>query len=258
MGVVTTDVTGETISDAWLAAVRQLLDHGRHGYHTTVRIKDPTAELDEVRTAVKGLLEGFPDIETVANTIFPAKLAASCEDYTELRERYLAILARIGKWTPNKYGTYFGRLIDLHGDGQVDQLGTIMRRLDAVAAGAKKKKTDYETTVVSGGAAEQYERPLAEHCTINRMDLPGGRPQQVPCMSSCAFQLDEDTVHLPAQYRNLFMIEKAYGNYLGLGRLLEYVASTTGFKTGSLTVVAGHAELDLTSRTIRERLSDVL
>lgn len=44
------------------------------------------------------------------------------------------------------------------------------------------------------------------------------------------------------------MVERAYGNYLGLGRLMAYIASQAGLETGELTVTAGYARLDCRGR----------
>ncbi|MFI7019931.1 hypothetical protein [Streptomyces sp. NPDC050164] len=66
-----------------------------------------------------------------------------------------------------------------------------------------------------------------------------------PCLSHISLQLDRDRrVHAAALYRSHFMFERAYGNYLGLGRLLAYIAQQAELACGSLTVVAGHARLD--------------
>lgn len=40
------------------------------------------------------------------------------------------------------------------------------------------------------------------------------------------------------------MTERAYGNYLGLGRLLGYVSAEGGLRPGTLTVVAGYAQIE--------------
>lgn len=54
-----------------------------------------------------------------------------------------------------------------------------------------------------------------------------------PCLSHCAFQIDTDGhVHLLATYRSQFLVERGYGNYLGLGRLLAHVARHTGCRSG--------------------------
>ena len=47
-----------------------------------------------------------------------------------------------------------------------------------------------------------------------------------------------------AHYRNHFFFERAYGNYLGLGRLQRFIADAAGLEPGPLTCVSGHAELD--------------
>jgi hypothetical protein len=77
-----------------------------------------------------------------------------------------------------------------------------------------------------------------------------------PCLSHCSFQLDRDgAVHATALYRSHFMFERAYGNYLGLGQLLGYIARQAGLRPGTLTVVAGHARLDGPIASIRPLLS---
>ncbi|MBT2466138.1 hypothetical protein J7E92_32415 [Streptomyces sp. ISL-63] len=40
------------------------------------------------------------------------------------------------------------------------------------------------------------------------------------------------------------MVTRAYGNYLGLGRLLAYLAKHAEVSPGALTVVAGHAQIE--------------
>lgn len=65
------------------------------------------------------------------------------------------------------------------------------------------------------------------------------------CLSHCSFQLDRTgKVHALATYRSHFMTERAYGNYLGLGRLLGYVSAQSGLRPGTLCVVAGYAQIE--------------
>ena len=66
-----------------------------------------------------------------------------------------------------------------------------------------------------------------------------------PCLSHCSFQLDANgRVNLLATYRSQYLVQRGYGNYLGLGRLLAYVAAQTELSVGQLTVVAGLAHLE--------------
>ena len=46
------------------------------------------------------------------------------------------------------------------------------------------------------------------------------------------------------QYRNQYLIERGYGNYLGLAQLQCYVARSVGLDPGELMILASHAILD--------------
>ena len=70
----------------------------------------------------------------------------------------------------------------------------------------------------------------------------------------CSFQLDGSHLHMVAHYRSQYMIQRAYGNYLGLGRLLAYVAENAGIEPGELMVVAGYAQIDSNGRRQLSRL----
>jgi hypothetical protein len=52
------------------------------------------------------------------------------------------------------------------------------------------------------------------------------------------------------------MVKRAYGNYVGLGRLLAYVAEEAGLWTGQLTVVAGLAQIEPPTLGLRELVAD--
>jgi hypothetical protein len=52
------------------------------------------------------------------------------------------------------------------------------------------------------------------------------------------------------------MVQRAYGNYVGLGRLLAYVADQSGLQTGYLTVVAGLAQIEPPTLGLRELAED--
>jgi hypothetical protein len=51
-------------------------------------------------------------------------------------------------------------------------------------------------------------------------------------------------VSLTAIYRNHYYIEKLLGNLIGLGQLLQYVATETQLSIGALTVLSTHALID--------------
>jgi hypothetical protein len=236
------DVTG-----AWVAACNKL-DHrenpSRTGLHTVVRIADPTsddpgfrAELDRIRIA-----RGLWSLETVANTLFPATLAARCAGPSDLAERYRRMYSTLKRYPGNHRGTYFGRLVSYPAaSGQeIDQLSTVINRLRTQASG-NKTAAAYEIDIVeTSDESDENSRELLVHAAGKDNSYRG-----FPCLSHISFQLDrEGRVHAAALYRSHYMFERAYGNYLGLGWLLSYIAREAELACGTLTVVAGHARLD--------------
>ncbi|MEU1691227.1 hypothetical protein ABZ590_06540 [Streptomyces hirsutus] len=240
-------VAERDVTQAWVAACNKLDrkdNPGRTGLHTVVRIAEPTsddaafrAELDRLRTA-----HGLWPLETVASTLFPVALAARCGGPSDLAERYRRMYPVLKRYPGNRRGTYFGRLVSYPTASKsgVDQLGTVISRLRAQAAGTKIAAA-YEIDLAAAvDAEEETGADLLVHTAGKDNSYIG-----FPCLSHISLQLDRDRrVHAAALYRSHFMFERAYGNYLGLGRLLAYIAEQAELACGTLTVVAGHARLD--------------
>ena len=266
------------VSNAWLQALAAL-NHNpqRSALHTVVTIDDPTAEDPQVRAEADRLLAQFDmaPINTVANTIFPAGLAALSDSHEDLVHRYNEIYPLLrSRWHQNSQGTYFGRLISFGASGTepgYDQLGAIIRKLAAEHARGNGKTALYEAafggtshTGDTGGfdeaedlaEADRLPPPVAAAATIyspGHDKLPVGG---FPCLSHCSFQLDrEGRVHALAQYRSQYLVERGYGNYLGLGRLLDYVCQQTGLARGCLTVTAGYAQIEVNITKVRALLA---
>lgn len=249
-------VEASNISTAWLAAVRRLDGQPkRKAIHTVTRIVDPVGETPVVRAAVDELLavHDLQGVDTVANTIFPEAIARSCRDHAHLVERYLrmypVLRERFGK---NKRGTYFGRLIHYPAaDKPFDQIGAVINRILIERHGGNPKQARYEATAA-----------FPEDTASAPIYLPGSdnSPMAFPCLSHCSFQTDtEGQVHLLATYRSQYLVQRGYGNYLGLGRLLAHVAGQSGLQAGHLTVVAGLAHLEsliTPTRVVLARFAD--
>jgi hypothetical protein len=253
-------VTGPDVSSAWLAACRAMADGSPVAYHTVVRIEDPLAEDPAVRAAVDGILQaaGLQPVKTVANTIFPQAVAVTSRDHLDLARRYTEMLPSLRRLSgANTWGTYFGRLVSYPGPGgPVNQLDAIITRLSSEAAkagtGTGPLTAAYEAAFAApregDGVASQDGCLAALHVQVR---VPGqdSRVRGFPCLSHCSFQLDRSgTLHAMAHYRSQVMVERAYGNYVGLGRLLGYIAGQAGLRTGELTVTAGYATLDQRKR----------
>ncbi|WP_241825313.1 hypothetical protein [Micromonospora sp. CB01531] len=241
------------VSTAWLAAAASL-DHEpkRKAVHTVVRIADPVAETPAVRAAMDKLLaaQDLQSVDTVANTIFPVAIAESSRDHAELVARYVRMYPFLRKrYSQNSRGTYFGRLVQYPtGKEPFDQIGAVITRVGIERDGGNPKHARYEATLA-----------LPDDMTTNVPVYVPGRDNNAmafPCLSHCSFQLDaEGHVHLLATYRSQYMVQRGYGNYLGLGRLLAHVAGQTDLQVGHLTVVAGLAHLEPPIMPVRSLLA---
>jgi thymidylate synthase len=165
---------------------------------------------------------GLRPIDTVRNTIFPAETAARFAEPSELAEHYRLRYPVIRRF--NRRGTYFGRLVALPNEQHetIDQLSATVAKLRRAG---RRMSSRYELNVYLA----------REDCKV---------AMGFPCLSHCALHLDGDVLHMSAQYRNHYLVERGYGNYLGLGELLEYICRSTNLRVGELLVVAGRAELD--------------
>jgi len=257
-------VSATNTSAAWVAACRALdvkANPRREGFHTVVRIADATAEdpalraeLERVRAAA-----GYQPIETVANTVFPARLAALCPDPAQLAERYQQIYSRLTKMdTGNRRGTYFGRIVAYPGqDGPVDQLEYLVKQLRQQAAGKGPMSAAYEVGLAHPGDGDPEPQEEASFAVPVHLAGKDHSVRGFPCLSHCSFQMDRDrTLHAVALYRSHYMLDRAYGNYLGLGRLLAYLAAAAGLRPGTLTVMAGHAQIEDHITKVRPLLQD--
>lgn len=150
MNFATDIITGPSISDAWMNAVRTVVGlPGRTAYHLVTRIPYPTKEQPKIRTAAELLSSelSYPGIETVANTIFPERLAHSCRDHHELGRRYRAMYPTIRNLLHiNRNGTYFGRLVSYPtaSGSDFDQLADTIRKLQVEQSTRGPKSARYE------------------------------------------------------------------------------------------------------------------
>jgi hypothetical protein len=75
---------------------------------------------------------------------------------------------------------------------------------------------------------------------------PGRRSTRgFPCLSHISVTLVEETLHMSAVYRNHDFMGRAYGNYLGLGRVLHFLSTESGYSVGELLCVSTHAAVEI-------------
>ncbi|WP_052371653.1 hypothetical protein [Amycolatopsis taiwanensis] len=240
-------IQADTVSAAWYKAVTATRAAAGHKtFHLIVSIEDPLAEDARTRHEIDMLLanRGLQTVDTVANTIMPAGLAAVCRTHEELVTKYRNSYDVIRRFRKNSWGTYFGRLVaypigsDKH-PAPVDQLAPVIKTLRQKRVIGAEYETAVATVKDAAGPSESIDPgTLIHHPTRGRHGRGG------PCLSSVAFQREDNRVHAVAHYRSHYLVERAYGNYLGLGQLVHYVAHQAGLEVGHLTVLAGYAQVD--------------
>lgn len=234
-------VAGENLSVAWARTLVAVADAPEHkAVHVVTRITTPIVEDPRIRELVDGMLKSLDcrPVETVANTIFPAAMAAQTPDPEDLATRYQTALPTIKRLDrANRRGTYFDRLSHYPAsDGTfTNQVAEIIRRIGVERdSNGGPKTARYEVGLVPFAVDVPVQEPTRDTSTMD-----------FPCLSFLSFQLDHgETLHVVAHYRSHYLIERAYGNYLAIGRLLAYICDRAGITPGSMTVVAGYAQVD--------------
>ena len=243
----------KTNAVAWLSSVLQVnAAPGHEAFNVVIGIEDPISEIESDEEII-GLVDEFLDsheaqpLQTVANTIFPS---ATYKRYgsPEFYEIYLKKI--YPKVKEHQWGRYFERMINYQTkDRVINPLDELIQRLKAGIGG---KKRLYHNT---------YEMGIYDPALDIRIYDPvrdANRSMNRQCLSFLSFKLDREMrLGLTAVYRNHFYIARLLGNMIGLGRLLQFVASESGANIGSLTIVSTHAEVD-TFKWTREEVTKLI
>ena len=240
----------------WQAACRHLegQEH-REDLNVLLEIHDPLTVTESDRLVINAVDEAYrssgkgSSISTVMNTIFPAGLYRA-HGRPDFYQRFMAVNRRTREGTPS-WGTYAQRMIQPDRDApysdETNQLENLVTRLTRVARGEVNRYTAaYEIGVVEaledGSDADTQcgDLPLYQPCR------DGNRWKGGPCLSHLTFKVDREMrVHLTAMYRSHYYGERALGNLLGLGSLLNFVAQESGLSAGTLSCLSTFAHLDV-------------
>lgn len=252
-------VAAQGLSDAWvqmLAAVNAEA-HGT-ATHALVSVSAPQ---QGAHVGVSGAVEKVlrernkHSVTTVSNTIFPSALyndpgidwssQLSDEDATrldvaasELYEAYLELMPTLRRVYANQSGTYFARMISWPGKTSTgaNQLAT---RIDALRNERRQHRSSSNfSDIALAGEADGAGGGLEEYAVSDN------RTRGFPCLVHIDISVREGALSLLGVYRHWHLITRGYGNLIGLARLQEFLCQQTGFESGELAVVAGHANAE--------------
>lgn len=250
------------LSSAWARALDLLIARG--GAAVNLNVAFPAAADDDpaVRRRLDALLaeRGKGSVETVANTIFPSGLYAAHlgdDAAAHLYRMYEFAMRMHRRREPNDRDTYFNRLVAYPTkDGSFNQLHYVISRLRKQIPLRSANSSAYEIGLSDPAASEL----VAD--TEMRIQVPG-KDRNIygfPCLSHISLTLERPYLHLTALYRNQTFVDRAYGNYLGLCRLLRFVCAEVGCNPGEVQCSATHASVQLSEhgKTRVTRLAEEL
>jgi len=211
------------------------LDGGK-AFNLVLAIQKPDLEVREVTVVVDELARTLGLMGTMenANAIWPSFFGrpkrASADVFSDI-ERFA--IPAIKTACKNRHDSYIERLMAWRGVESgtvVPQLQNVLERLKSEIRNLAPKSSSYEISIYSPGLDAGY--------------------MSFPCLSHLSLKYDHrgGLIHLTALYRNHAYLSHAYGNFLGLGRLMQFVCRETDTSPGELISVSTHADAELSGR----------
>ena len=241
--------SANTVGEAWIKGMDHLLSLQPHrDFNVVLDIKTPT-EYPTAEKALYSKIDNFlrqygSSVETVSDTLFPAKLYKR-EGVRGIYDKYPNEIYPKIKHNPNNWwGTYAYRLVR-----RIDHLGKVInpleRAIDRLKAegcqiGPMQAHAAYEVNLCD---SFELDIALADATLKGHSKRYGG-----PCLSHLSFKLvDHDTVSLIAFYRSHYYVARAFGNLVGLSQLLAFAAKESGLNAGSITCISSYGQDDTDS-----------
>ena len=224
----------------WLHAALAVKTAGGEAHNVVIDIADPLAESETDAAIIREVdvfLRGHHrnSLSGVANTIFPQSLYDRHGPEAFYGVYRDTVLPRMKQMTRD-WGRYFDRL-------------TAWKKV----RGAEVKVINPLEELVAfmkGQIASDRTYRNAYEMTVFDPARDAGKVSNRQCLSFLSFKLTQDNeLLLTVMYRNHAYIARGLGNFIGLGRLMAFVAEQSGATVGSLTCISTHAEIDHDKKT---------
>jgi len=253
-----------SLSEAWaLGLERTISEPGGRLVHLVLTVTKPGLEIPAVRHVLDSALAhaGSQDVDTVAETIFPSSLypdpgfdwlpgiardkETDLDDAADsLYSSYCDILPMLRTVQANNKGTYFGRMITWPGKqaGGVNQLADRVTALRREHNAGRRTNNTLDVDLAADAVADtdvdadEMLKGLQVYAATDR------RTRSFPCLTHIDLTLHHGRLHCLAVYRHQYLIEKAYGNMVGLSALLHFLCQQSGYEPGELVVHATMAD----------------
>lgn len=232
-------VNASDFQGAWAQAIIKLEENKWSVWNLVVQIKAPGLIDRAIHTQTEDFarLHGLIKPNQVAYTIFPFKLYKPGISRERFYKKYWKYFAYTRKQPRKGWGAYFERMIRYRPTGRAD---VSTDQLSNIIDSIKTRRVNYGSSFVM---------------IIPYPYKDSKRIMAAPCLNYVTVQVentpnDRLCVNLLAVYRNHDFLERAYGNYYGLCKLLQYIASETGAELGCVTCVSSHAYVSGSKRDL--------
>jgi hypothetical protein len=243
-------ISESSLSVAWGRVFLHTLDNARPTLRPIVVTVDGLAnqappEDADVRQAVDAALAAQSNMNSVrvsALMIFPYDMwvrrgRPSCQEFSRFCvDRLVPRLKALDR--RNRYGTYFERMMRFSGiraglPHTIDQLDFVIRLL------MRPRRSRHSALQIT--------------CFDPAKDHTGQAVRGFPCLQQVSVaQDDSGKLAINAYYPTQYIFDRAYGNYLGLCHLGQFLAHETGLTFERLTCFIGQPVLgDVRKRDLR-------
>lgn len=236
-------VEGDNLSIAWAQAF--LATHGGDAppdlpLQVTIHIPEggKPAEDSFIRKRLDSFLtkHGLLNAHSVANTIFPQSLWNPSLGAKTLFKRYLRIWPRLQKCPANRRGHYFRRLVAARPQDDNEPMNQLAHVISTWKAG-NHRHSALQMAVFDPALDHTDSRQLGFPCLHQICLTPLGA-------NGC------DGMAITGFYATQRLLDKAYGNFMGLCRLGTFMAHEMGLRLTRMTdIMASPRDYDTQSLT---------
>jgi hypothetical protein len=198
----------------------------------------------QIRQVLDKALASGTSCDTVANTIFPQSLWNPVRKRALLYQRYIKhAWPRVQKCSANHRGTYFQRLMAFE-NGDNDPINQLEHVIETWEKG-NHRHSALQLSIFD---------PRHDHTDCRQMGFP--------CLHQiCLTPLGvngSDGLAIAGFYATQHIFEKAYGNYVGLCRLGQFMAHEMNLRLVRMTCIAACAKLGDVKKTDLEPMAEQL
>lgn len=252
-------IHGSDVAQVWTKLFARAMEPGcDHLGPTMVQIRTDDArqmvEFDSpVRSAIDAVLRvaGSPRVRETASLIFPySPWRAKLLDINALTTWYVGeFMPRLKVIAPSQFRhTYFERMVDFNGTGTSESSGNNQLKfiLDRCAETGER-----QTHFRQSGLQVSIFDPRRDHTRSAQKNFP--------CLQQLGFYFLEDgSLGLSAYYPTQVIVERAYGNYLGLCQLGVFMAHQLDIPFREFVCFVGSPRLNFKKKDLRELESRLL